>query len=79
MGLNTRTVADVPMHAHERGAGLPLVLVPGIPPRPRLWRHVLPKIEGARRLTRKMAGYAGLIEALDVRDATAVARDLFAH
>lgn len=41
----------------ERGDGLPVVLVHGIPTSPELWRHVLPLVDGARLLAWEMPGY----------------------
>jgi pimeloyl-ACP methyl ester carboxylesterase len=40
----------------ERGVGRPAVLVHGIPTSPRLWRHVMPLVDG-RSLAWEMAGY----------------------
>lgn len=40
----------------EHGSGLPVVLVHGIPTSPRLWRHVMPLVEG-RSLAWEMTGY----------------------
>lgn len=40
----------------EHGSGRPVVLVHGIPTSPRLWRHVVPLVEG-RSLTWEMTGY----------------------
>ena len=41
----------------ERGNGLPVILVHGIPTSPELWRHVLPLVGGARLLAWEMPGY----------------------
>jgi pimeloyl-ACP methyl ester carboxylesterase len=43
-------VGGVPMRWLESGTGHPVVLVHGIPTSPELWRHVLPRVEGARLL-----------------------------
>ena len=56
-----RVVAGIPMRWKERGAGVPVVLVHGIPTGPALWRRVLPRVEGARLLAWEMVGYAGSI------------------
>ncbi|MBW3097717.1 alpha/beta fold hydrolase [Pseudohoeflea coraliihabitans] len=63
MKMNSRTIDGIPMRWKEHGEGIPLVLVHGIPTGPDLWRHVLPKIEGARCLAWEMVGYAGSIAA----------------
>ena len=68
MEMNSRTIAGIPMRWHEHGQGVPLVLIHGIPTGPALWRHVLPKIEGARCLAWEMVGYAGSISAGRDRD-----------
>lgn len=41
----------------QRGDGIPVVLVHGIPTSPELWRHVLPLVDGARLLAWEMPGY----------------------
>ncbi len=51
-GLSTRWV--------EHGAGRPAVLVHGIPTSPRLWRHVMPLVQG-RSLAWEMTGYGASI------------------
>ncbi len=56
-----RIVAGIPMRWAEQGAGTPVVLVHGIPTGPALWRHVMPRVEGARLLAWEMVGYAGSI------------------
>jgi pimeloyl-ACP methyl ester carboxylesterase len=69
MEMNSQTIAGIAMRWHERGEGVPLVLIHGIPTGPSLWRHVLPKIEGgARCLAWEMVGYAGSIAAGKDRD-----------
>jgi pimeloyl-ACP methyl ester carboxylesterase len=57
----THTVDGIAMRWEEEGQGLPLVLVHGIPTCPALWRHVVPRITGARRLAWEMVGYGGSI------------------
>ncbi|MFP4143582.1 MAG: alpha/beta fold hydrolase [Phycisphaeraceae bacterium] len=43
------------------GPGLPIVLVHGIPTCPRLWRHVMPRLESSRCIAWEMVGYGGSI------------------
>ena len=59
----TRTVRGVPMRWLEAGDpdGIPLVLVHGLPTGPRLWRHVVPLLQGARVLCFELVGYADSI------------------
>lgn len=40
----------------EQGNGAPIILVQGIPTSPRLWRHVIPLVQG-RCLAWEMPGY----------------------
>lgn len=61
MQRRDRSVDGVRMAWEEAGDGVPLVLVHGIPTSPRLWRHVLPRVEGARCLAWEMVGYGGSI------------------
>lgn len=68
METKSITVDGIPMRWHERGDGVPLVLIHGIPTGPALWRHVVPGIKGARCLAWEMVGYAGSIEAGRHRD-----------
>lgn len=56
---HARVIAGIPMRWEERGAGIPVVLLHGIPTGPALWRHVLPLVDGARLLAWEMVGYAG--------------------
>jgi len=53
---HTAIVDDVPMRWVEHGEGRPVVLVHGIPTSPRLWRRVMPLVEG-RTLAVEMLGY----------------------
>lgn len=46
----------------DNGSGQPVVLVHGLPTSPRLWRHVVPRIEGARVLTWELVGYGSSIQ-----------------
>ncbi len=62
------TVIDgVPARWLEHGEGRPVVLLHGIPTSPRLWRHVLPQVEG-RCLALEMFGYGASIPAGAGRD-----------
>lgn len=55
----------VRMRWEEEGEGQPVVFVHGIPTSPRLWRHVMPRVEG-RALAWEMVGYGDSIrEGLD--------------
>lgn len=62
------TVRDVPMRWEETGQGFPVVLLHGIPTAPALWRHVVPRIDGARCLAFEMVGYGHSIPAGRERD-----------
>lgn len=70
MKMHSQTINGIPMRWHEHGEaqGVPVVLIHGIPTGPGLWRHVLPKIEGARCLAWEMVGYSGSIAAGKDRD-----------
>lgn len=48
MNSRTATVEGIPMRWEEAAEGLPLVLVHGIPTCRALWRHVVPRVTGAR-------------------------------
>ncbi len=50
----------VRMRWEEAGEGPPVVFVHGIPTSPRLWRHVVPRVEG-RALAWEMVGYGASI------------------
>ncbi len=54
-------VGNINVRWEERGEGMPLVLIHGIPTGPALWRHVLPQISGARSLAWEMVGYGASI------------------
>lgn len=54
-------VAGMAMRWLEEGEGPAVVFVHGIPTGPELWRHVLPRLAGTRRLAWEMVGYAGSI------------------
>jgi pimeloyl-ACP methyl ester carboxylesterase len=59
-GISVRRI-DIPMRWVERGEGLPLVLIHGMPTSPLLWREVMPRIAGARCLAWEMVGYGASI------------------
>jgi pimeloyl-ACP methyl ester carboxylesterase len=61
MESNTATVDGIAMRWEESGEGVPLVLIHGIPTCPALWRHVVPRIVGARCLAWEMVGYGASI------------------
>lgn len=50
------------MRWEESGEGAPVVYVHGIPTSPRLWRHVIPQVSGARSMAWEMVGYGASIE-----------------
>lgn len=54
---HARDVRGIRMRWNECGEGLPVVLVHGIPTSPRLWRRVMPRVDGARLLAWEMVGY----------------------
>ncbi len=49
-------VGDITMRWVEEGEGQPVVFLHGIPTGPDLWRHVLPRVVGSRRLGWEMVG-----------------------
>ena len=51
------TVDGVEMRWIEEGEGPAVVCVHGIPTSPELWRHVLPRVQGARAMAWEMVGY----------------------
>ena len=61
--MNTRfaEAGGVRMRWEEEGEGMPVVFVHGIPTTPRLWRHVVPKVRGARSMAWEMVGYGDSI------------------
>lgn len=67
MESNSLTVDGIQMRWEERGAGVPVVLVHGIPTSPALWRHVAPELD-ARVLAWEMVGYGQSIEQGKGRD-----------
>lgn len=54
-------VDGITMRWEEEGVGPPVVFVHGIPTSPRLWRHVVPQVGGARSLAWEMVGYGASI------------------
>ncbi len=60
MRTDTAVVAGIRMRWQDRGHGPAVVLVHGIPTSPRLWRHVVPLVEG-RALAWEMVGYGDSI------------------
>lgn len=56
MDLEEATVEGRRTRWAEHGSGRPAVLVHGIPTSPRLWRHVMPLVDG-RTLAWEMTGY----------------------
>lgn len=62
MQSRSAEVTGIRMRWEEEGSGEPVVFVHGIPTSPRLWRHVVPGLEGTRSLAWEMVGYGGSIE-----------------
>lgn len=58
----------VRMRWEESGEGPPVVFVHGIPTSPRLWRRVIPMVNGARCLAWEMVGYGASIPEGEGRD-----------
>lgn len=54
-------VNGIRMRWDECGSGVPVVLVHGLPTSARLWRHVMPRVEGARVIAWEMVGYGDSI------------------
>lgn len=67
-------MAGIPMAWEEHGSGIPVVLLHGIPTGPSLWRHVRPRVRGARLLSWEMVGYAGSIAVGKGRDISVAAQ-----
>ena len=61
MESNFVEAGGVRMRWEERGEGQTVVFVHGIPTSPRLWRRVIPKVNGARCLAWEMVGYRASI------------------
>lgn len=63
---NIANVGGITMRWEESGDGPAVVLMHGIPTCPGLWRHVVPRILGARCLAWEMVGYGASIPGLKV-------------
>ena len=61
MKSNFVEARGVRMRWEEWGEGEPVVFLHGIPTTPRLWRHVIPKVNNARCLAWEMVGYGASI------------------
>ncbi len=61
MQTHSAVVEGITMRWEEQGAGVPVIFVHGIPTSPALWRHVMPRIAGARCLAFEMFGYGSSI------------------
>ncbi len=61
-------VNGIRMRWEQQGEGRPVVFVHGIPTSPRLWRHVVPRVSGARSMAWEMVGYGASIEEGEGRD-----------
>ncbi|MGH7482695.1 MAG: alpha/beta fold hydrolase [Longimicrobiales bacterium] len=57
MTEHRETIDGIEMRWIEEGAGMPVVLVHGIPTSPELWRYVIPRLHGVRALAWEMVGY----------------------
>ncbi len=68
MNRHSLQLGGLRMRWEERGEGQPAVFVHGIPTSPRLWRHVIPKVNGARCLAWEMVGYGASIPEGEGRD-----------
>jgi pimeloyl-ACP methyl ester carboxylesterase len=62
MESRTVIVEGILMRWEEEGEGPPVVFIHGIPTSPRLWRHVVPRIQGAHSMAWEMVGYGASIE-----------------
>ncbi len=62
------TVDGIAMRWEERGEGIPVVLLHGIPTSPAVWRRVVPLVTGARCLAWEMVGYGASIPEGNNRD-----------
>lgn len=72
--VHERRIGGIMMRWEERGAGVPVVLVHGIPTSPRLWRRVLPRLRGTRALAWEMVGYGTSIPEGQGRDLSVAAQ-----
>ena len=64
--------SGIPMRWEEAGDGTPVVFIHGIPTSPRLWRHVVPQVRGARSMAWEMVGYGASIPQGRDRDISVV-------
>ncbi len=62
MESRTADVGGIRMRWEEEAEGPPVVFIHGIPTSPRLWRHVVPGVQGARSLAWEMVGYGASIQ-----------------
>ncbi len=62
MESRTVDVEGIYMRWEEEGEGSPVIFIHGIPTSPRLWRHVIPRVRGARSMAWEMVGYGASIE-----------------
>ncbi len=63
MESRTVDVSGIRMRWEEEGEeGPPVVFIHGIPTSPRLWRHVIPRVQDARSMAWEMVGYGASIE-----------------
>ena len=65
-------VNEIHMRWEQQGEGRPAVFIHGIPTSPRLWRHVIPRVSGARSMAWEMVGYGASIEEGAGRDISVV-------
>lgn len=75
MDSHTIMVDGIRMQWQEHGAGIPVVLVHGIPTSPALWRHVVSRIGAARCLAFEMVGYGSSIPEGRARDISVARQD----
>jgi pimeloyl-ACP methyl ester carboxylesterase len=61
-------VGGTPMSWEEDGAGMPVILLHGIPTSPALWRFVTPHLVGVRVLAWEMVGYGQSMDEGEGRD-----------
>lgn len=54
-------INGIRMQWDEHGTGQPVIFLHGVPTCPRLWRHVIPRVVGARSLAWEMVGYGASI------------------
>lgn len=75
----TTVVDGILMRWEEQGEGAPVVLVHGIPTNPRLWRFVLPRLEGLKALAWEMVGFGWSIPAGFGRDISLRAQSVYLY